>query len=114
MMVPTPGTIMVQEQWEETIGPGTIPEIEMIFSLRWRFQLDPLPEPGDVRRNVLGRDAVQGVPDGGAVQGVPDGGAVQGAHTEAVVPRPRRSIKPNPKYSPDVSDLDYVKVSVYS
>ena len=38
-MVPTPGTIMVQEQWEETIGPGTIPEIEMTFSLRWRFQL---------------------------------------------------------------------------
>ena len=40
-----------------------------------------------------------------SVQGAPDGGAVQGAHPEAVVPRRRWSVKPNPKY-----DLDYVKV----
>jgi hypothetical protein len=52
----------------------------------------------------------QDVPEGDAVQGDVGGSTVQGDHQEAAVPRPRRAAKPNPKCSPDVYDLDYVKV----
>ena len=102
--MPTPGTILVQEQWEETIGPGTIPEIEMTFSLRWRFhpvhRADPknnndVPDPSQGRAGRA--DTQGGVPVGDTVQGDVGFGAVQGSHQKAVVPRPRRTVKPKPR-----------------
>jgi hypothetical protein len=62
--------------------------------LQWAIPHQSQPEP---------------VNDQGA-QDVPTGGDARGAQPEAVVTRPRRSVKPNPKYSPDTYDLNYIKI----
>ena len=70
---------------------------------------DPHPVLVDAPQQVVNNEAAAEPHEHGDQDGRADQD-VQGARHHSDVQRPRRLPKPNPKYSPEVYDLDYVEV----